>query len=292
MGAKVACTVVTLLVVGGVWGVYFLLRAITESTTRCPVTPTCTDGTLPGGEADPRFSHSAHYLGGRTCAWFRENATRCALPVAGNFLCFDRVAFRDPSGRNCEWWTQYVLGNPAVLHSSRHAGDETKCNTPPPSAPGNRSMTPADLLEMKDACCVCGANRALRNYAGPTSAAPKTTGDALPGKPALPTQHKNAKVATHMTQCCSCGLALKRGGNLKCPTTELVDWDRQTKLLTPYLIAGLILSAVLALAWILALACCRKTEGDGQGSREEGQGSGVASRMGLDSVSTPLMLRL
>jgi hypothetical protein len=61
-------------------------------------------------------------------------------------------------------------------------------------------MSEADLREMKAACCICGAHRDKRNYAG------SFPDQSFPGKfieQVVPPQHKG-KTATHLTQCCAC----------------------------------------------------------------------------------------
>jgi hypothetical protein len=172
----------------------------------------CVDATLPGeNENTITKEHTSYYLGGRTCDWFAKDPRRCSLKDTGD-ICFDKVDWKDKKGKFCEDWRKFI--DPEETEKDvRKDGTNPRCNQPPQAKErdtqvaldfvklyGNNSMSEADLREMKAACCICGAHRDKRNYAGSFPNQP------FPGKfteQVVPPQHKG-KTATHLTQCCAC----------------------------------------------------------------------------------------
>ena len=275
--------VMCVLVIGAGWGFYFFLSSTNKSTMKCSQKYTCNDnhegGGLPGGEQDPRYSHTPWSIGGRDCAWFEvdqdNGKNRCKLPVKSKKgepdLCFDVAYWKDKKGDDCIWWTRWVTGDKTKLWSPFVNGTDDKCITSPPG----KNMSKSDMDIMKSACCVCGGGRSQRDYAGPTSNMYKNW--PKPPHPLLPIQH-TGKTATHLTQCCVCndeavrqalvgksgnrktrieeGLQIDgnpRGGVLRCEGTESTAWDSWKEQDEPYIIVAAIATFVL---FVVAVICC------------------------------------
>lgn len=218
-----ALLLVLLISSASLWGVY----AGIEKADSCPAkyNQSCYDAKLPGEQTYTlRLSHLPYYLGDRSCEWFAEDPDRCKLPTTGN-ICFDDIRFKDKHRKTCEDWTNFI--NPAQK-GVRGDGNDARCNENPQKKAGvahystsnvsfislyeTNKMTEQELLEMKNACCICGAPRDMRNYQGSLS---------TPGKfPSVfvPRQHRN-KPATHLTQCCVC--IDPESGNNHVSTTKL-----------------------------------------------------------------------
>ena len=247
MGAKPAasaCFVVAGLLAVTVLGLWisYAVRQKKECTDKD--VQICVDAKLPGeNENALKVEHTSYYLGGRTCAWFEKDPKRCRLRDAGD-ICFDKVDWTDKIGKFCEDWTRFISPEEKDV---RKDGSDSRCNQPPQAKEGdngyalefvkwygNNTMSDADLREMKTACCICGAHRDKRNYAGSFPNQP------FPGKfteQVVPPQHKG-KVATHLTQCCACkdhgsvdhseesNDLKKRGGRWYCAKTKQTDTGR------------------------------------------------------------------
>jgi hypothetical protein len=221
---------------------------------------------LPGGERNPKFSMSPWSIGQRDCFWFLCRPERCELPALfseAKDLCIDLALWTDKDGHDCIDWTRYVTGTQAQW-SPRKDGTDPKCNEIRPDKPG---MTSNDFLAMKSACCVCGGGLIGRDYAGPAI----TPDSSFQPPPAVtvPEQHKG-KTPTHITQCSACWPeAVKRasvgkseaeikiinentrihnnprGSKLRCNEKMELEFDKRRDLLTPWIIAGSVLSVLI-----------------------------------------------
>ena len=92
------------------WAVYLYLSTTHRVPKKCNVMYSCNDDSkifgLPGGQIDVKFSHTPWSIGGRDCAWFDVNKTRCKLPVESKKgepdLCFDVAYWKDRKGDDCK----------------------------------------------------------------------------------------------------------------------------------------------------------------------------------------------
>jgi hypothetical protein len=252
-----------------IWAAYGIADATSEDTFMCKKGLVFDDSMkhdLPGGGQDPIFSMSPWSIGQRDCFWFLCRPSRCALPALfseAKDLCFDMVYWRDRYEDSCEWWTAYVTGTNA-LWSPRKDGTDPKCNSIPPSKP---AMTSNDFLAMKSACCICGGGLIGRDYAGPAIAPDNSF--KPPSPVTVPEQHKG-KTPTHLTQCKACWSEAvdrasvgkseaeiktikenmrihnnPRGGTLKCNEKLELEFDKRRDLLTPWIIAGSVLTVII-----------------------------------------------
>ena len=252
-----------------IWAAYGIADATSEDTFMCKKGLDFDHSMkhdLPGGGQDPIFSMSPWSIGQRDCFWFSCRESRCTLPALfseAKDLCFDMVYWRDRYQDSCEWWTAYVTGTDA-LWSPRKDGTDPKCNNIPPSKP---AMTSNDFLAMKSACCICGGGLIGRDYAGPAIAPDNSF--KPPSPVTVPEQHKG-KTPTHLTQCWECwDEAVKRasvgksesekktieenmrihnnprGGTLKCNEKLELEFDKRRDLLTPWIIAGSVLTVII-----------------------------------------------
>ena len=268
------------------WAVYLYLSTTHRVPKKCPVIYSCKDDSeifgLPGGQRDPKFSATPWSIGGRDCAWFDVNKTRCKLPVESKKgepdMCFDVAYWKDKKGDDCIWWTGHVTGNTTKLWIPRTNGTDEKCKYPP----AGKNMSGDDMLFMKSACCVCGGGRTQRSYAGPKS----DKNWEKPTPPKLPEQHRG-KTPTHLTQCCACheeatiqasvgksktikekinsGLYMAgnpRGGILQClnPAKETDDLSYKHGVLDKYLIGWSIATGVFFLVAVICCYCWFKEE--------------------------------
>jgi len=244
LSAAKACFVVAGLLAVTVLGLWISYAVRQKKECTAKDVQICVDAKLPGeNENALKFEHTSWYLGGRTCAWFEKDPKRCRLRDAGD-ICFDKVDWTDKKGKFCEDWTRFISPEEKDV---RKEGSDSRCNQPPQAKEGdngyalefvkwygNNTMSDADLREMKTACCICGAHRDKRNYAGSFPNQP------FPGKfteQVVPPQHKG-KVATHLTQCCACkdhgsvdhseesNDLKKRGGRWYCAKTKQTDTGR------------------------------------------------------------------
>ena len=271
--------VMCLLIIGCGWAVYLYLSNNHRVPKKCNVKYSCKDDSeifgLPGGQRDPKFSATPWSIGGRDCAWFDVNKTRCKLPVESKKgepdMCFDVAYWKDKKGDDCIWWTGHVTGNTSKLWIPQMNGTDEKCKYPP----AGKNMSGDDMLFMKSACCVCGGGRTQRSYAGPKS----DKNWEKPTPPKLPEQHRG-KTPTHLTQCCACheeatiqasvgksktikekinsGLYMAgnpRGGVLQClnPATETDDLSYKHGVLDKYLIGW---SIATVFFFLVAVICC------------------------------------
>lgn len=256
---KTIALVVCVLAAVALWIAHAVLDR--QDEFKCDAVEVCNDLKLPGeaeAASPDRMKHEfqSYYLGGRTCPWFSELKTRCSLPTHGD-LCFDDVNWRDRAGHGCEWWTKHVSDS---TYSARQTGENEKCNkspynedrTPHYDYRGNNTMTEAELRNMKHACCVCGAHRDYRNYAG-------SLDHRLPGKfPDVPVPaHHRGQTPTHLTQCCACNNTdkWKRGGAWKCPhvtegRVQFEDLGEVNPVTAQIFISAIVLSVCSA------LLCC------------------------------------
>lgn len=258
---KVSCVALFVMATAGLWIAHTVLDR--QDEFECDTGEICENLKLPGeteGASPDRMKHElqSYYLGGRTCLWFNEQQTRCTLPAHGD-VCFDDVHWKDRAGHSCEWWTRHVLET-SSNYSARQTGENEKCNrspynedrTPHHDYRGNNTLTEAELRNMKHACCVCGAHRDLRNYAG-------SLDSRLPGKFSdvpVPAHHRG-HTATHLTQCCACNNTdkWKRGGAWKCPrvTEGRVQFEELGQV-NP--VTGQIFISAIVLSVLSPLLCC------------------------------------
>jgi hypothetical protein len=259
-----------------IWAAYGIADATSEDTFMCKkglVFDFDMKHDLPGGgrldpsgRVDSKFSLSPWSIGQRDCFWFSCAEERCALPALfseAKDLCIDMAYWTDRYDDDCIWWNRYVTGTTA-LWSPRKDGTDPKCNTIPPSKP---AMTSNDFIAMKSACCICGGGLIGRDYAGP--AITPDSSIQPPPPVTVPEQHKG-KTPTHLTQCRACwNEAVQRasvgkseaeiktikentrihnnprGGTLKCNEKMELEFDKRRDLLTPWIIAGSVLTVII-----------------------------------------------
>jgi hypothetical protein len=211
-------------------GSLWLSFALLEDQHKCTTEEKCQSLPLPGEQEAHaldamKYELKSYYLGERTCAWFDAKQDRCHLPHEGD-LCFDLVNWKDKADHGCEHWSHYI--DPSKhLYSPRQTGEDARCNVSPQNAnyTGNKTMSVAEIRDMKHACCVCGAHRDERNYEGSLNAKFPGSFDQV----TRPPQHRG-KPATHLTQCCACANqdTKKRGGQWSCKRTnkdtDSEDW--------------------------------------------------------------------